>query len=310
MGNDELQAFEGMPVTPEPGWLLHTLHGIARCGEGPDDYLVRLADVVRWFMKKRGLPLAVAVDRVLAGITAESFQHMFSLDSIEFARPMWERSPWDEFSMSPEEKAMPYLEGRVSGLVKRLRASWLMPDFELDKLVNSGIPPGEPLEFDRQHESAFDFSDRKNGGAAAFAIRMSVANTVWGWGSVAAAVAQPEAAPVALLDSDGMMTPAALLQWRKQLEAADGPKNNNRWPLLHVQSLAAWLRRECAENGESGALMRIAKQFGYPRSNKLCDVLNGKGFNHKTGEELEPKLEPKLETVWPASNRGSNKTGT
>ena len=311
MGNDELQAFEGMPVTPEPGWLLHTLHGIARCGEGPDDYLVRLTDVVRWFMKKRGLPLAVAVDRVLAGITAESFQHMFYLDSFEFARPMWERSPWDEFSMSPEEKAMPYLEGRVSGLVKRLRASWLMPDFELDKLVNSGIPPGEPLEFDSQHESAFDFSDRKNGGAAAFAIRMSAANTVWGWGSVAAAVALPAAAPVALLDSDGMKTPAALLQWRKQLELeADGPKNNNRWPLLHVQSLAAWLRRECAENGESGALMRIAKQFGYPRSNKLRDVLKRKGFNHETGEELEPKLEPKLETVWPASNRGSNKTGT
>lgn len=309
MGNDELQAFEGMPVTPEPGWLLHTLHGIARCGEGPDDYLVRLTDVVRWFMKKRGLPLAVAVDRVLAGITAESFQHMFYLDSFEFARPMWERSPWDEFSMSPEEKAMPYLEGRVSGLVKRLRASWLMPDFELDKLVNSGIPPGEPLEFDSQHESAFDFSDRKNGGAAAFAIRMSAANTVWGWGSVAAAVALPAAAPVALLDSDGMKTPAALLQWRKQLEA-DGPKNNKRWPLLHVQSLAAWLRRECAENGESGALMRIAKQFGYPRSNKLRDVLKRKGFNHETGEELEPKLEPKLETVWPASNRGSNKTGT
>ncbi len=309
MGNDELQAFEGMPVTPESGWLLHTLHGIARCGEGPDDYLVRLTDVVRWFMKKRGLPLAVAVDRVLEGITPESFQHMFSLDSFEFARPMWERSPWDEFSMSPEEKAMPYLEGRVSGLVKRLRASWLMPDFELDKLVNSGIPPGEPLEFDSQHESAFDFSDRKNGGAAAFAIRMSVANTVWGWGSVAAAVALPAAAPVALLDSDGMKTPAALLQWRKQLEA-DGPKNNNRWPLLHVQSLAAWLRRECAENGESGALMRIAKQFGYPRSNKLRDVLKRKGFNHETGEELEPKLEPKLETVWPASNRGSNKTGT
>ena len=96
-----------------------------------------------------------------------------------------------------------------------------------------------------------------------------------------------DAAPVALLDSDGMMTPAALLQWRKQLEAG-GPKNNNRGPLLHVQSLAAWLRRECAENGEGGALMRIAKQFGYPRSNKLRDVLKGKGFNAETGKEVPP----------------------
>ena len=115
-----------------------------------------------------------------------------------------------------------------------------------------------------------------------------------------------DAAPVALLDSDGMMTPADLLQWRKQLEA-DGPKNNNRWPLLHVQSLAAWLRRECAENGESGALMRIAKQFGYPRSNKLRDVLKGKGFNAETGEEPVSKLDT---SKWPPRGGVSDKTGT
>ena len=115
-----------------------------------------------------------------------------------------------------------------------------------------------------------------------------------------------DAAPVALLDSDGMMTPAALLQWRKQLEAG-GPKNNNRWPLLHVQSLAAWLRRECAENGEGGALMRIAKQFGYPRSNKLRDVLKGKGFNAETGEEPVSKLDT---SKWPPRGGVSDKTGT
>ena len=115
-----------------------------------------------------------------------------------------------------------------------------------------------------------------------------------------------DAAPVALLDSDGMMTPAALVQWRKQLEA-DGPKNNNRWPLLHVQSLAAWLRRECAENGEGGALMRIAKQFDYPRSNKLRDVLKGKGFNAETGEEPVSKLDT---SKWPPRGGVSDKTGT
>lgn len=115
-----------------------------------------------------------------------------------------------------------------------------------------------------------------------------------------------DAAPVALLDSDGMMTPAALLQWRKQLEAG-GPKNNNRWPLLHVQSLAAWLRRECAENGEGGALMRIAKQFDYPRSNKLRDVLKGKGFNAETGEEPVSKLDT---SRWPPRGGVSDKTGT
>ena len=115
-----------------------------------------------------------------------------------------------------------------------------------------------------------------------------------------------DAAPVALLDSDGMMTPAALLQWRKQLEA-DGPKNNNRWPLLHVQSLAAWLRRECAENGEGGALMRIAKQFDYPRSNKLRDVLKGKGFNAETGKEVPPSS---IDQLLHGRSAKSRKTGT
>ncbi len=115
-----------------------------------------------------------------------------------------------------------------------------------------------------------------------------------------------DAAPVALLDSDGMMTPAALLQWRKQLEA-DGPKNNNRWPLLHVQSLAAWLRRECAENGEGGALMRIAKQFDYPRSNKLRDVLKGKGFNAETGKEVPP---PSVDQLLHGRSAKSRKTRT
>lgn len=312
MGNDELQAFEGMPVTPEPGWLLHTLHGIARCGEGPDDYLVRLADVVRWFMKKRGLPLAVAVDRVLAGITAESFQHMFSLDSIEFARPMWERSPWDEFSMSPEEKAMPYLEGRVSGLVKRLRASWLMPDFELDKLVNSGIPPGEPLEFDRQHESAFDFSDRKNGGAAAFAIRMSVANTVWGWGSVAAAVAQPEAVPsttaapaIQTQDIAPAIGPQDVTDWpslvRYRRQFLDLPEKQQRpdWLEGHIEIVAAKVQAECAAGRGKGAVKRLANELGIKRQ-----TLSGRmeSFNYA------PTTGQRLATVWTGTGQRDEKS--
>ncbi len=303
MGNDELQAFEDMPVTPEPGWLLHTLHGIARCGEGPDDYLVRLADVVRWFMKKRGLPLAVAVDRVLAGITAESFQHMFSLDSFEFARPMWERSPWDEFSMSPEEKAMPYLEGRVSGLVKRLRASWLMPDFELDKLVNSGIPPGEPLEFDSQHESAFDFSDRKNGGAAAFAIRMSAANTVWGWGSVAAAVALPAAVPSATaapaIGPQDVTDWPSLVRYRGQFLDLPEKQQRPNWLEGHIEIVAAEVRAECAAGRGKSAVERLAKELGIKRqtlSNRM------KSF------EYEPATGQRLATPWTGAGQRYEKS--
>ena len=65
-----------------------------------------------------------------------------------------------------------------------------------------------------------------------------------------------DAAPVALLDSDGMMTPAALVQWRKQADT-DPSKKSKPWPKPNVQALAAWLRSECAENGQRGALMRL-----------------------------------------------------
>ena len=96
-----------------------------------------------------------------------------------------------------------------------------------------------------------------------------------------------DAAPVALLDSDGMMTPAALVQWRKQADT-DPSKKSKPWPKPNVQALAAWLRSECAENGQRGALMRIAKQFGYDRPQSLRALLKRHGFEPVTGKEVPP----------------------
>ena len=115
-----------------------------------------------------------------------------------------------------------------------------------------------------------------------------------------------DAAPVALLDSDGMMTPAALLQWRKQADA-DPSKKSKPWPKPNVQALAAWLRSECAENGQRGALTRIAKQFGYDRPQSLRALLERHLFNPVTGEE---KLPAKLDEVWRGPGGKDNKTGT
>lgn len=115
-----------------------------------------------------------------------------------------------------------------------------------------------------------------------------------------------DAAPVALLDSDGMMTPAALVQWRKQADA-DPSKKSKPWPKPNAQALAAWLRRECAENGQRGALTRIAKQFGYDRPQSLRALLKRHGFEPVTGEEAPPLS---LDQQWKRRGDKSRKTGT
>ena len=204
-----------------------------------------------------------------------------------------------------EKEAIPY------GLKKRpvvIDRYWGDADFypneDLSDYVERTNPPKQTLIEDREFYTltAAVFSSwlATNGRTPSVHIQE------WFKSQGVALATAGDAAPVALLDSDGMMTPAALLQWRKQLEAG-GPKNNNRWPLLHVQSLAAWLRRECAENGEGGALMRIAKQFDYPRSNKLRDVLKGKGFNAETGKEVPPSS---IDQLLHGRSAKSRKTGT
>lgn len=115
-----------------------------------------------------------------------------------------------------------------------------------------------------------------------------------------------DAAPVALLDSDGMPPPADLVQWRKQADA-DPSKKSKPWPKPNVQALAAWLRRECAENGQRGALTRIAKQFGYDRPESLRALLKRHFFNPVTGEK---ELPANLDKYWRRPGGKDNKTGT
>lgn len=231
MGESDWSTLDGMSVTPEPGWVLHTPHGTARCGDGPDDYLVRLADVVRWFQNKHRLPLAVAVGRVIDRISVDSFQQMFFMDEQGWARPMWEPSPWDEFAMTPEERALPYLEGRVLHCIRGLRSAWLMPVWEAEKFFNTGRPAGEPPEYDKERETVFEFIDRKGGSSAVSAVRMSVAHQLWGWGSV---VAQPDtvacatARPSTVQELEALLTDGAyavaldtLKKGRKQLLAPE-----------------------------------------------------------------------------------------
>lgn len=297
MDNAPANAYEGMAITPEPGWLLHTPHGTARCGDGADDYLVRLSDVVRWFMKKRGLPLAVAVRRVLEGITPESFRQMYFLHEQDWARPMWEPSPWEQFAMTPEEQALPYFEGRVRWLIRRLRADWLMPSWEAERFFNDGMPAGEPPEYVKDREPPFDFLDRV-GSTAGFSIRMSVAHELWGWGSVATAVALPEAVPSATAapvtqtqDTAPAIGPQdvsdwpSLVQYRHQL--VDVPdKQRPVWSFEHVAILAGRMNEEYRAGRRRGARPRLARELKSATPQGLIGVLERYGYCAQTGEAI------------------------
>lgn len=292
MSEADFPAFDGMSVTPEPGWVLHTPYGTARCGDGPDDYLVRLADVVRWFQNKRGLPLAVAVGRVVEGITVDSFQQMFFLDEHGWARPMWEPSPWDKYSMTPEEKALPYLEGRVLHCIQGLRNAWLMPAWQAEKFFNAGRPAGEPPAYDKERENVFEFLDRLGGSDAISAVRMRIAHELWGWGRTVAAVP----AAVALQDMAAATPPASaieaqdvtdwpsLVRYRLQFASLAAQKRQE-WLPGHVEILAARLHEEHQARGR-GALDRLAGELGLARST-VGELLKKRGFDQATGEKQQ-----------------------
>ena len=204
-----------------------------------------------------------------------------------------------------EKEAIPY------GLKKRpvvIDRYWGDADFypneDLSDYVERTNPPKQTLIEDREFYTltAAVFSSwlATNGRTPSVHIQE------WFKSQGVALATAGDAAPVALLDSDGMMTPAALVQWRKQADT-DPSKKSKPWPKPNVQALAAWLRSECAENGQRGALMRIAKQFGYDRPQSLRALLKRHGFKPVTGEEVPP---PSAESVWRGYGDKSRKTVT
>jgi len=281
-----------MPYKPEPEWALRTKHGTARCDDEPDGYLVRLADVVRWLQRVRGLPFAVAVDRVTTCITSDSIMHMFHLDgdSGGWARPMWEPTAWDKY-FSEDESELPWPENKVAHCITAVRASWLMSSWELERLVNHGVPPGEPREYDSEKETPFDFSERRGGIPGCFAIRMRLANELWGWGRVAAVQAQPEAVTsTQQLQAQDVNDWPSLVRYRLQFIETPA-QSRPKWLPAHVEVLAERLRSEHECGKGRGALRRLAEEMEGTHQ-ALRDLLKRHRYDAATGKRIPSAVTP------------------
>jgi hypothetical protein len=67
------------------GWKLHSEHGYMRCGPGPADKLVRVADVVLWLMETKELPCRAAVDLVCAELREDAEKNAPALFMLKVA---------------------------------------------------------------------------------------------------------------------------------------------------------------------------------------------------------------------------------
>jgi len=284
-----------MPYVPEAEWSLHTKHGTARCGEEPEGYLVRLADVVRWLQRVRGLPFATAVQRVTDCITPVSIMHMFYLDGDGggWARPMWVPTAWDKY-FSEDESEMPWPENKVAHCITAVRASWLMPSWELERLANHGRPAGESREYDAEKETPFEFSERRGGIPGCIAIRMRLANQLWGWGRLAASEVQPDPVsgnpPVSALEAQDVIDWPSLVRYRLQFIETPA-QSRPKWAPPHVEVLSKRLRGEHESGKGLGALRRLADEIGITRQ-ALDGLLKKHRYDAATGKKIPDAATP------------------
>lgn len=286
---------DAMLYVPEAEWALRTKHGTARCDDEPDGYLVRLADVVRWLQRVRGLPFAVAVGRVTDCITSDSIMHMFYLDGDGggWARPIWEPTAWDKY-FDEDESELPWPENKVAHCITAVRASWLMPSWELERLANHGAPAGEPREYDSEKETPFDFSERRGGIPGCFAIRMRLANELWNWGRIAALGEQPKSvssnSPGPALEAKDAIDWPSLVRYRRQFIKTPA-QSRPKWLPSHVAVLAERLGSECESGRGRGALRRLAGEMKGTHQ-ALSDLLKRHRYDAATGEKIPSAATP------------------
>jgi hypothetical protein len=169
-------------VTVEPleGWKLHTKHGYMRRGPDAGDRLVRLHDVAAWLMSERELPLVLAVDAVCSALDANGLDGVYYLRSDVYATWAGEPSKWDSFAPQNDRPST------------RLRAVWLMPRYELEKLMNV---PGQPATYQAEERTPFEFAGSYGDGVGEYAVTLDKAHELWGWGRAVAWKEVAEAVP-------------------------------------------------------------------------------------------------------------------
>ncbi|MCE1193255.1 MAG: hypothetical protein LWW96_14000 [Acidovorax sp.] len=242
-------------IEPPEGsnWQPHSPHGLQRFKDGPGGNVVRLADVVRWLMSARHLPLLDAVDRVCSQLEGDSPPLVYLLDANRWARAQDEFSDWavfyfDEYS-GLADLPPPIAHAKAAG--RSLRASWLIEPHVLARLVNE---PGRRAEYNSDKQTPFEWSESGKRGSA-WAVPFAVAHALWGWGSVNAG-AMGKAAGPAGLGADDVKDYATLCQFmvrHKGKEGHERPAWRAEW--------VAWARAEVKVRGR-GARAAVAREMG------------------------------------------------
>ncbi len=232
------------------GWAVHGPHGSHRFKEGPEGRVVRLADVVRWLMNVRELPLSVAVDRVCAALEGEAPPLVYGISSTGWAAPENEPSGWFGLLDGWEDLAdLPPQVAHARAAARNLRGDWLITPYELSRLANA---PGYPVEFDSEKESPFDYFERKGVTSATVAVDFATAHALWGWGTVAALATVADVSPFPLAD------------WPALVAYRLANKGKGWGPGNQLEIVRNELRRRTANERmtESDALAAMGKEFG------------------------------------------------
>lgn len=185
-------------IEPPDGWAVHSAYGVQKTADGT--CLVRLAEVCRWLMQTRDLPISAAVEQVCAPLEGGCPPTLYVLDATGFASPKTEprffAPPPPHGFVGPDLPPVFDWARLVAGTV---RGTWLMPAWQLAELANE---PGLPQEYSPDRETPFEFSERagKTNLPATAAVDFASAHALWGWGASPASVTAPA---VAGLDIDG-----------------------------------------------------------------------------------------------------------
>lgn len=140
-------------IEPEEGYEVRSQFGLARCGPAAGDRLVRLADVVRWYMASpRELPFINALDEVCGRINEATIEHVFRVNGQGYAKAAAYESKWHYFD-SAKEPGWNYQKQCAEYCVRDMRNGWCGDKHWMAKVLND--PEYAPNEYDPFSESRF-----------------------------------------------------------------------------------------------------------------------------------------------------------
>lgn len=238
-------------IEPEPGYTVHIGGYWLRRDGTPAGRLVRLADLVRWLMATRELPLTAAVDAVCTSLEGARPPMLYRLELDDYAARYDKMTEWHRFAFPENEQeqiqkmAAHVVLARLAA--RNMRATWAMKRDALEKLVNT---PGEDAEYSSADGSAFDF-DQRCGNLSLLpelCVDFPAAHALWGWGI--------ETAAVHALPTDW----PSLVQYRKDNPRADWGLGNQ------LAILDAELQRRTGKGAtRPAAVVAMAGEIGISR---------------------------------------------